>query len=126
MGAARYTAANYWGYGTERKYVAYMIKGGVSPYDVAAALGLSLAELALRYPDEMPKEHKQVTSCNNGELRSKKTWTRKEEQVVRDYYPTHGATWEGWLELLGDRSYAAIQRKAHNLGVHRMKGFKNA
>ena len=46
-------------------------------------------------------------------------WTEAEYQAIREHYPSRGVRWEGWSELLNDRSPEAIQRVASMLGVHR-------
>ena len=45
-------------------------------------------------------------------------WTAEEDALVREHYPSHGATWEGWRELLPHRSLNAIRVRAHGLGLH--------
>lgn len=44
-------------------------------------------------------------------------WTDAEINALRVYYPTHGADWDGWAEVLNGRSRKAIQRKAGLLDI---------
>lgn len=44
-------------------------------------------------------------------------WTDAEVNALRVYYPTHGASWKGWAEVLNGRSKKAIQRKAGLLDI---------
>lgn len=44
-------------------------------------------------------------------------WSEYEEDIVRVYYPEHGAQWKGWSELLPGRTLNAIQNRAYRLGV---------
>ena len=44
-------------------------------------------------------------------------WTAEEDALVREHYPSHGATWEGWRELLPNRSLNAIRVHANGLGT---------
>lgn len=46
-----------------------------------------------------------------------RAWTEAEEALVREHYPSHGATWDGWDELLPNRSLNAIRGHANGMGV---------
>lgn len=43
--------------------------------------------------------------------------TPEEDELVRRHYPSHGATWDGWDELLPNRSPNAIRVHANGMGV---------
>lgn len=44
-------------------------------------------------------------------------WTDSEDELIRSAYPEHGPTWDGWAELLPNRSRRAIGLRASRLGV---------
>ena len=44
-------------------------------------------------------------------------WGSKEVEAVRNYYPLHGPDWDGWDELIPDRTRHAIQMCASRIGV---------
>lgn len=44
-------------------------------------------------------------------------WTEHEDELIRIAYPEHGQKWDGWAELLPDRSRCAIGRRASRIGV---------
>ena len=44
-------------------------------------------------------------------------WTEEELAALREHYPSHGPSWEGWSELLHGRSYSAIVSRASVLGA---------
>ena len=44
-------------------------------------------------------------------------WTAEEDALVREHYPSHGAQWEGWRELLPHRSLNAIRVRANGIGT---------
>lgn len=44
-------------------------------------------------------------------------WTAEELRAIEDNYPTHGLSWDGWLQILPGRTAASIQKRANKLGV---------
>ena len=44
-------------------------------------------------------------------------WTYAEDRMVRDNYPRHGPSWDGWADVLPHRTKAAIASRAGMLGV---------
>lgn len=44
-------------------------------------------------------------------------WSKEEEAVLIEHYPSHGETWEGYVELLPSRTQRAIGKKARDLGL---------
>ena len=44
-------------------------------------------------------------------------WTPEEDQVVRENYPVHGGSWDGWERVLPGRTSEAIRVHAFKLGV---------
>lgn len=44
-------------------------------------------------------------------------WSDAEDNSVRQFYPRHGMRWEGWAEVLPNRSMRAIDARAKRLGV---------
>ena len=44
-------------------------------------------------------------------------WTPEEDQVVRENYPVHGGSWDGWERLLPGRTSEAIRVHAFKLGA---------
>lgn len=44
-------------------------------------------------------------------------WSQDEVSILTAHYPDHGRHWEGWETLLPDRTDAAIERKAHSIGL---------
>lgn len=51
-------------------------------------------------------------------------WSEEEDNAVRVYYPTHGSKWEGWAEVLPNRTYRAISARACRIGVGRKWVYK--
>lgn len=49
--------------------------------------------------------------------RPNELWTDAENAFVKDNYPNHGKRWDGWSLL--DRTWEAIKRRAHVIGVKR-------
>lgn len=50
-----------------------------------------------------------------------KPWTEGEDRLVTMCYPSRGARWDGWHELLPERSSEAIATRARRLGVVRTR-----
>ena len=48
---------------------------------------------------------------------SKAPYTKAEDQAIIDNYPVHGSTWDGWRQILPNRSVSAIKNRAMKLGV---------
>lgn len=44
-------------------------------------------------------------------------WTRDEEAIIADYFPRHRMDWEGWDELLPNRTKESIRAHAYVMGV---------
>lgn len=46
-----------------------------------------------------------------------KPWSTEEEALLREFYPEHGPSWQGWEGILPGRGKRAISRKASTMGV---------
>lgn len=48
-------------------------------------------------------------------------WTPEEDEILRTWYPSRGASWDGWAKLMPDRkpSASSIHNRAWRLGVKR-------
>lgn len=46
-----------------------------------------------------------------------KRWTPNEDELLREHYPKHGPSWDGWRRVLPTRSRWAVMRRAKRLGV---------
>lgn len=44
-------------------------------------------------------------------------WTADEDAALREHYPTHGAVWGGWADILPDRPANGISYRAYKLGI---------
>lgn len=44
-------------------------------------------------------------------------WTAEEDAALKEHYPTHGAVWDGWEDILPDRTVNGISYRAGRLGV---------
>lgn len=44
-------------------------------------------------------------------------WSEAEDDALREFYPRHGAKWDGWQELLPRRTIRAVQMRAKRLGL---------
>lgn len=44
-------------------------------------------------------------------------WSEEEDAAVVTFYPIHGRRWEGWKDVLPDRTMRAIEMRAQRLGV---------
>lgn len=121
---------SYWGaFGSERGYIAYMVpRIGIA----STAKALDITEHRLRKKmdaygivcdNPKPKLRvKQVTPKRGGSYSKNvacRKWTEKEVQILQAYYPTHGLSWDGWTELLPDRTRGGIQKKVKVLKLHR-------
>lgn len=51
------------------------------------------------------------------EIVNNKRWTRSEDALLVDNYPTHGAAWPLWSDLLPGRTRFAIRSRASALGI---------
>ena len=47
-------------------------------------------------------------------------WTEGEVDILARHFPDNGTDWEGWKELLPNRSETAIRVKATHCGIYRM------
>lgn len=47
-------------------------------------------------------------------------WTQEEDDLIREYYPTHGAAWSKWQKLMPERmpNEDDLHTRANRLGVH--------
>lgn len=45
-------------------------------------------------------------------------WSDKELKLLMEHYPTKGAIWDGWDELLPNRSKTAIGTHARKIGLY--------
>ena len=52
------------------------------------------------------------TSCPPNRL-----WTKEELAALCKHYPEHGSTWDGWEQLLNNRTVWAIRERARRIGV---------
>ena len=44
-------------------------------------------------------------------------WKRAEEDLLREYYPEYGPSWDGWAEVLPNRTKGAISSRATFIGI---------
>lgn len=44
-------------------------------------------------------------------------WSEAQDEMLMVYYPTHGCNWQGWKEVLPERTRRAIEVRAHRLGI---------
>ena len=49
-------------------------------------------------------------------------WSEAEDRAVAVYYPRHGTGWEGWAEVLPNRTKRAIAARAARIGVAIVRG----
>ena len=49
-------------------------------------------------------------------------WTAEEIAALKEHYPERGPSWEGWADLLQDRSTGAITAMAHKM---RMSSYRD-
>jgi len=47
----------------------------------------------------------------------RRRWSADEDAKIRELYPTHGMSWDGWAAELPGRSAQAIQRRASDIGI---------
>ena len=50
-----------------------------------------------------------------------KGWSKEEDEALRAFYPRHGMTWDGWAEVLPERTQVAISTRASRLGLAQNK-----
>ena len=63
----------------------------------------------------------EIRSLMSSKANSKRvgTWTDEELAAIREHYPAHGPSWDGWAEVLPRRSNGAIKGKAKELRLTR-------
>lgn len=44
-------------------------------------------------------------------------FTKEEDQIIRDYYPSRGKVWSGWSILVPKHSESSIAARANRLGL---------
>lgn len=44
-------------------------------------------------------------------------WTPDEDDILRELYPEHGPSWDGWMKVLPTRSRRAVMTRANRLGM---------
>lgn len=44
-------------------------------------------------------------------------WSEVEDDALREYFPRHGAKWDGWQEVLPKRTIRAVEMRAKRLGL---------
>ena len=44
-------------------------------------------------------------------------WTARELQLLREHYPSHGSSWDGWAALLPSRTKYAIDMAVKRYGL---------
>lgn len=44
-------------------------------------------------------------------------WSDEEDEAIRVYYPSRGRSWDGWKEVLPERTKGAIVERARRLGI---------
>lgn len=47
------------------------------------------------------------------------SWTKEDVALLELYYPEHGPSWDGWTELLPNRSVNAITSMARSFGIRK-------
>lgn len=52
-----------------------------------------------------------------------KRWTPNEDELLREHYPEHGPSWDGWRRVLPTRSRRAVQTRAKKLGIKVQTGW---
>lgn len=52
-----------------------------------------------------------------------KRWTPNEDELLREHYPEHGPSWDGWRRVLPTRSRRAVQTRAKRLGIKVQTGW---
>lgn len=52
-----------------------------------------------------------------------KRWTPDEDELLREHYPEHGPSWDGWRRVLPTRSRWAVQTRAKKLGIKVQTGW---
>lgn len=48
-------------------------------------------------------------------------WTLLEDEMVVEYYQERGPRWEGWKDVLPNRTYSSIRDRAKRLGVQKSR-----
>lgn len=54
-------------------------------------------------------------------MASASLWSEAEDNAIQVYYPDHGRSWDGWAEVLPNRTLRAIQMRAQRLGATQYK-----
>lgn len=52
-----------------------------------------------------------------------KRWTPDEDELLRELYPEHGPSWDGWRRVIPTRSRRAVQTRAKKLGIKVQTGW---
>ena len=71
--------------------------------------------------------HPDIRSLKASAANSKRAnfWTKTEIRLLVDNFAKQGASWNGWNELLPNRTTSAIKTKARELGLIRVDGKKS-
>lgn len=83
------------------------------PDRTAKAISVRAHTLGVRL---RPEVHAQITK-NAWKKRRAGRWTRDEEAIIADYFPRHRIDWEGWDELLPNRTKESIRAHAYAMGI---------
>lgn len=63
-----------------------------------------------------PEIHAQILKGAVGKRRAGR-WTKDEEAILARYFPRHPIDWEGWDELLPNRTRSSIRTHANAMGL---------
>ena len=108
--------AGYFGYGSRSAYVRFMASHGTSLLQIAEALGLTVYRMMQLCPDVDFYQYRFFDESSGVKVGNR--WCNDDIEKVVDWYPTHGAKWEGWQLYLPDRNAAAIRNLASKLGIY--------
>lgn len=68
------------------------------------------------------QRHINYWRLNESQARQKR-WMPDEDELLRDLYPEHGPSWDGWMRVLPTRSRRAVVTRANKLGMRAQTGW---
>lgn len=102
---------DFYGFGSMERYVCFMLHAGCTWLDVTDALKVKMARVVEQCPNI--DVYKYPISDRNGGA----TWSNEECKQLFDHYGENGPDWDGWRDLLPNRTRGAIEGMARRLGI---------
>lgn len=110
------SGGGYYGFGSKADYVRFFARRGFAIAEIARTLGTTVVKLMAECDGLDIYQYRIFTRAD---LNAGTAWTNDEIRKVVEFYNNNGSQWEGWRELLPNRSESAIRKCATRLGIYR-------